>query len=183
MAHERPASVFFFAPFVSSTMGVEPAWIDYNGHLNMAYYHVLFDRAVDEAFGIVGLGPDYVVERRATFFAAEVHVRYRRELTADDRVRVTLQLIDFDEKRLHFYSEIRHAQEGWVAASSENMALHVNAATRRVSPFPQDIAANLAVMKGCHARLPRPDDLGRVIGIPRSRPHDEPVARMAGARA
>ena len=39
----------FFAPFVSSVMRVEPGWIDYNGHLNMAYYHVLFDRAVDEA--------------------------------------------------------------------------------------------------------------------------------------
>jgi acyl-CoA thioester hydrolase len=39
----------FFAPFVSSVMRVEPAWIDYNGHLNMAYYNVLFDRAVDEA--------------------------------------------------------------------------------------------------------------------------------------
>ena len=34
----------FFAPFVSSVMRVEPAWIDYNGHLNMAYYNVLLDR-------------------------------------------------------------------------------------------------------------------------------------------
>ena len=38
----------FFAPFVSSVMRVEPQWIDYNGHLNVAYYNVLFDRAVDE---------------------------------------------------------------------------------------------------------------------------------------
>ena len=37
----------FFAPFVSSMMRVEPQWIDYNGHLDMAYYNVLFDRAVD----------------------------------------------------------------------------------------------------------------------------------------
>ncbi|ACL55558.1 thioesterase family protein [Methylobacterium nodulans] len=183
MAHERTASVFFFAPFVSSTMAVEPDWIDYNGHLNMAYYHVLFDRAVDEAFGIVGLGPDYVVERQASYFAAEVHVRYRRELTRDDRVRVTLQLIDFDEKRLHFYSEIRHAQDGWVAASSENMSLHVDATTRRVSSFPDDIMANLAVMKASHARLPRPDDLGRVMSIPcRGRGQNGPVALTAGTR-
>ena len=38
----------FAAPFVSSIMKVEPAWIDYNGHLNMAYYNVLFDRGADE---------------------------------------------------------------------------------------------------------------------------------------
>ena len=93
-----------------------PAWIDYNGHMNMAYYHVLFDRAVDEAFGVVGLGPDYVEERNASYFAAEVHTLYKRELKVERPVRVTLQLIDFDEKRLHFYLEIRHATEGWVAA-------------------------------------------------------------------
>ena len=46
----------FFAPFVSSVMRVEPAWIDYNGHLNMAYYNVLFDRAVDEAYELIGCG-------------------------------------------------------------------------------------------------------------------------------
>ena len=46
----------FFAPFVSSVMRVEPQWIDYNGHLNMAYYHVLFDRAVDEIYALIGVG-------------------------------------------------------------------------------------------------------------------------------
>jgi len=54
----------FFAPFVSSVMRVEPAWIDYNGHLNMAYYNVLFDRAVDEVFELLGCGLAYVKERR-----------------------------------------------------------------------------------------------------------------------
>ena len=49
----------FFAPFVSSVMQVEPAWIDYNGHLNMAYYNVLFDRCVDEAYELLGIGLDY----------------------------------------------------------------------------------------------------------------------------
>ena len=158
--------VFFFAPFVSSTMRVEPAWIDYNGHMNMAYYHVLFDRAVDEGFGLAGLGPDYMEERKASFFAAEIHTLYKRELKARDQVRVTLQLIDYDEKRIHYYMEIRHAAEGWVAASMEGLSLHVDMETRKVSPFPADVAANLAVMKAAHVRLARPESLGRIIGIP-----------------
>ena len=162
---EKQAPVFFFAPFVSSTMRVEPAWIDYNGHMNMAYYHVLFDRAVDEAFGAVGLGPDYVEERSASFFAAEIHTLYKRELTASDRVRATLQLIDSDEKRLHYYLEIRHVADGFVAATSENLSLHVDLRSKRVVPFPDDILANLAVMKAAHARLPRPAALGRIIGL------------------
>jgi len=66
----------FFAPFVSTVMTVDSQWIDYNGHLNMAYYNVLIDRAVDEAFLLVGLGPDYVQNRGASFFTAEAHVRY-----------------------------------------------------------------------------------------------------------
>ena len=57
---ERPdLEPAFFAPFVSSVMRVEPGWIDYNGHLNMAYYNVLFDRAVDEAFDLLGCGVAY----------------------------------------------------------------------------------------------------------------------------
>ncbi|WP_194164659.1 thioesterase family protein [Microvirga thermotolerans] len=163
---DERAPVFFFAPFVSSTMRVQPAWIDYNGHMNMAYYHVLFDRAVEEAFGLVGLGQDYLEERNASFFAAEAHTLYKRELRAKDAVRVTLQLIDFDEKRLHFYMEIRHAAEGWLSATSEGLSLHVDMATRKVAPFPDDILANLAIMKATHARLARPQTLGRVIGIP-----------------
>ena len=175
MTDDRAAPIFFFAPFVSSTMRVEPPWIDYNGHMNMAYYHVLFDRAVEEGFGLVGLGQHYLEEREASYYAAEIHTVYRRELTANDPVRTTLQLIDYDEKRLHFYLEIRHAGEGWVAATCEQLALHVNSATRKVSPFPDDILANLSVMKAAHARLARPKDLSRVIGIPGGRAAAEPI--------
>lgn len=165
MPDQRKAPIFFFAPFVSSTMRVEPQWIDYNGHLNMAYYHVLFDRAVDEAFELVGLGPNYAEVRKASFVVAEIHTRYRRELKADDSVRVTLQLLGYDEKRLHTYLEIRHATEGWVASTSENLSLHVDLGSKQVTPFPDDILANLAIMEAAHARLSRPEAIGRVIGL------------------
>ena len=70
----------FAAPFVSSVMRVEPQWIDYNGHLNMAYYNVLFDRAVDEVYELIGLGPDYLKQHKHSTLVAEAHVRYLREL-------------------------------------------------------------------------------------------------------
>src|SRR5205807_10665149 len=96
----------FFAPFVSSVMRVEPGWIDYNGHLNMAYYNVLFDRAVDEAYELLGIGVSYVEKRRRSFFTAEVHLRYLRELHAGDAVRVTFQLLDYDAKRVHYFEQL-----------------------------------------------------------------------------
>src|SRR3982751_4459838 len=58
-------------PFQSSVMTVEPAWIDYNGHLNMAYYNVLFDRALDQASDLLGLGPTYLRSHECSTFTAE----------------------------------------------------------------------------------------------------------------
>jgi acyl-CoA thioester hydrolase len=156
----------FFAPFVSSVMRVEPAWIDYNGHLNMAYYNVLFDRAVDEAFELLGCGADYVKKRQLSFFTAEVHVRYLRELNAGDPVRVTFQLLDFDSKRMHCFEQLFHAGEGWVSATSENMSLHVDMTAKKTAPFPPEIAKRLAQMKLAHAMLPCPEAVGRKIAMP-----------------
>ena len=96
----------FFAPFVSSLMRVEPQWIDYNGHLNMAYYNVLFDRAVDEVYELLGIGAEYLKNHKHSTFTAEVHVRYVRELQESDPVRVTFQLLDYDSKRIPLFRAI-----------------------------------------------------------------------------
>jgi acyl-CoA thioester hydrolase len=158
----------FFAPFVSSVMRVEPAWIDYNGHLNMAYYNVLFDRAVDEVLELIGCGADYVKTRRHSLFTAEVHVRYLRELHAGAPVRVTFQLLAHDAKRVHFFEQLFHAHEGWVSATSENMALHVDVNAGKTAAFPSDVAARLARMKSAHAELPVPEAAGRRIAMSRA---------------
>src|ERR1700754_3945588 len=93
----------FFAPFVSSVMRVEPQWIDYNGHLNMAYYNVLFDRAVDEAYEMMGIGLAYLKAHNHSTFTAEAHVRYLREIHENDPVRVHFQLLNYDAKRIHYF--------------------------------------------------------------------------------
>jgi acyl-CoA thioester hydrolase len=157
----------FFAPFVSSAMRIEPQWIDYNGHLNMAYYNVLFDRAVDEAYELIGVGAEYVAGRRQSIFTAEVHVRYLRELHAGDLVRVTFQLLDYDAKRLHYFEQLIHADGGWVSATSENLSLHVDMTSKKTTAFPREVAARLAEMKASHALLPVPEAAGRRIGMNR----------------
>ena len=156
----------FFAPFVSSLMRVEPQWIDYNGHLNMAYYNVLFDRAVDEVYELLGIGAEYLKNHRHSTFTAEVHVRYVRELQEGDPVRVTFQLLDFDSKRFHYFEQLFHATEGWVSATSENMTLHVDMTAKKVAPFPPPILRTFARMKAAHSQLPRPEAAGRGISMP-----------------
>ena len=157
------------APFVSSVMRVEPGWIDYNGHLNMAYYNVLFDRAVDELYELLGCGLAYLERTRHSTFTAEVHVRYLRELHAGDPVRVTIQLLGCDAKRMHYFEQLLHAEENWLSATSENMALHVDMTAKKTAAFPPDIAARLARMKAAHAALPLPQGAGRRIAMPDSK--------------
>ncbi len=156
----------FFAPFVSTVMTVDSDWIDYNGHLNMAYYNVLIDRAVDEAFLLVGLGPDYIRERGASFFTAEAHVRYLRELKAGDPVRVTIRLIDYDEKRLHIYAScIMRSKAGFRPLPSSSRCTSI---PRREGscPSPTTCSIRLAPMKSAHGSLPLPDAIGRRIAMP-----------------
>jgi acyl-CoA thioester hydrolase len=166
MLDRRDLEPLFFAPFVSSVMQVEPDWTDYNGHLNMAYYNVLFDRAVDEAFELIGCGAAYVRNRRHSCFTAEVHVRYLRELNAGDPVRVTFQLLDFDTKRMHYFEQLFHATEGWVSATSENMSLHVDMQAKKTAVFPPEVADCLTRMKAAHSKLPLPEAAGRRIEMP-----------------
>ena len=65
-------------------------------------------------------------------------MRYLRELHVQDPVRVTFQLLAYDAKRMHFFEQLFHAAEGWVSATSENMALHVDMTARKTAAFPPD---------------------------------------------
>jgi acyl-CoA thioester hydrolase len=167
MILKKPASErVFFAPFVSSVMTVEPQWIDYNGHLNLAYYNVLFDRAVDEVYELIGVGPDYLKQHGHSTMVAEVHVRYLRELHDGDPVRVTVQLLDYDAKRFQFFEQLFHATEGWMSATCESMTLHVDMTTKKVAPFPDHVMQALGRMKTAHASLPQPNGAGRRVAMP-----------------
>jgi acyl-CoA thioester hydrolase len=157
------------ALFLASVMQIEPAWIDYNGHLNMAYYNVMFDRAIDQLWLQLGIGPGYMKERHGSTFTAECHVRYLREIHLGDPVQVSILLVAADEKRLHTFEEMRHATEGWLSATSENMSVHIDMTTRKVAPFPPDIQERTREMARVHATLPRPEGLGRAIGMPAKR--------------
>lgn len=155
------------APFTGKIQKVEEQWTDYNGHLNMAYYNVLFDRCGDEAFEALGLGPDYVKRANCSFFTLEAHITYLRELHAGHEVRVTCQLLDFDVKRVHYVQEMFHAVEGWLAAVSENMVMHIDMAAKKSAPFPPEVLARIAAMREAHKSLPVPHQVGHKIGLPR----------------
>ena len=151
----------------TSPIAIDAAWIDYNGHLNMAYYNVIFDRAMEELLRPVGLGPDYIRDWNCTYMSVEAHICYLREVLTTDTLRVSLRILDLDAKRMHLFCEMRHATEDWIAATSEWMFLNVDMTSRRTSPWPPHIFDRLESLRQAAAALDRPATAGRRIGIPR----------------
>lgn len=154
------------APHRSSLLTVQPEWIDSNGHLNMAYYNVLFDRGADELFAQFGFGPDYAKRTGHSTFSAEFHVCYLREVHEGDQVYVTSQLLDFDEKRFHFFQKLHH-EDGWLSATGEGMGLHIDLSGPRVTAMPPEAYTVMQKLHAEHAKLPYPTRAGRQIGIKR----------------
>jgi acyl-CoA thioester hydrolase len=105
-------------------------------------------------------------ERHGSTFTAECHVRYLREIHLGDPVQIAILLVGADEKRLHTFEELRHATEGWLSATSENMTIHIDMAARKTAPFPTDIRARIEAVVDRHATVPRPEGIGRKITMP-----------------
>ena len=166
---ETAASAPQAQPFRASIMQIEPQWIDYNGHLNMAYYNVMMDRAIDQMWLHLGIGPAYMKERHGSTFTAECHVRYLREIHLGDPVQILVWLLEADDKRLHTFEEMRHASEGWLSATSENMSLHMDMNSRKVAPFPPDISERIAAVTKAHSAVSRPEGIGRNVAMPSRR--------------
>lgn len=153
------------APFDDFRAVVQPEWIDENRHLNMGFYVVVFDKATDAWLDHVGLDPDFRQANGVTTFTLESHVTYLRELGEGAPLRFTTQLIGFDEKRIHYFHAMYHADEGFLASTNELMSLHVSEATRRAAPMHPRIQARLAELLERHSRLPVPPQVGRSIGL------------------
>jgi acyl-CoA thioester hydrolase len=153
------------APFDAYRDLVRPEWIDHNQHMNMGYYLVVFDFATDAFLAWVGLDEAHRRERRVTTFCLEAHVTYHREVGAGAPLRFTTVLLAHDDKRIHYFHEMYHASEGYLAATNELLSLHVSGETRRAAPMAPAVLARLARIQSAHDTLPRPPQVGRVIGL------------------
>ncbi len=152
-------------PYAAARGVVLPEWIDHNGHMNVGYYHVAFDMASEPFFEWLGLTPELREQHGSTTFALESHLHFVREVKQDDPLRFEARLLDADHKRIHFYQEMFHAHEGWLAATYESLSVHVSRATRRTAPIPQPLADRLAQVLTAHRTLARPWQVGHVISV------------------
>ena len=148
---------------------VRPEWVDYNGHLNVAYYMLAFDHATDAVLDHLDLGADYRRRSGHSNFVVEAHIVYARELHEGDAMRITSQLLGIDAKRLHLFHRMYAAPDAdngdAPAATVELMILNVDMTTRRSAPMPDDTLARIEPLARAHARLDRPPEAGRTMGL------------------
>ena len=154
------------APIDIHRSTVLPEWVDWNGHMNVAFYVLAFDQASGAFMRNMGLGRNYVESKSGMTFVLETHVTYDREMKGGAPMRFTTQLLARDAKRVHLFHEMFHAAEGYLAATNETIVMNIDYTTRRSGPWPMQAAERLEAIWATHQGLPRPAKAGRVMGLP-----------------
>jgi acyl-CoA thioester hydrolase len=127
---------------------LEPAWIDYNGHLRDAYYVVAMSLAVDEVMDHLGLDAAYRERTHCTLYTLELHIHYLHEIKAADELSVTTRVLDFDAKRIHAACDFLCPRIRGPAASADLLLMHVHQGEKPAgAPFPPQIAERLESLK------------------------------------
>ncbi|MBJ89569.1 MAG: thioesterase [Woeseia sp.] len=142
-------------------------WIDINQHMNVAYYVLAFDLAIDDLWATFGISEDYIEKTRSSTFGVECHVSYLQELHQDDKYIVTQQILAYDEKRIHHFQRLYHAEKYFLSATAEWMNLHVDLDARRVTPWPSEILERIGEFCDAQAGQIKPAEVGRQMMIRR----------------
>ena len=144
---------------------VKPEWIDFNGHMNVAWYVHAFDLGIDALWTRFGITDTYINTSRGSTFAVENHVTWQRELHEGERYVVTSQILAYDAKRIHQFQRMYHADKGYLAATAEWMNLHVDLNERRVSPWPNDVLDAIRQFAEDQAGQARPSEAGKRMSV------------------
>jgi carnitine 3-dehydrogenase len=98
-----------------------------------------------------------------SFYSLESHVRYINESKVGDEIVVTAQVIALDEKKVHLHS-VMSKTDGTVVATAEHIYLHVDTNLKKGSPIGEELLVRLAPIAKAHAKLTKPDGVGRFVG-------------------
>lgn len=142
---------------LSTTLKVSPEWIDLYGHMNSAEYVGVFDHLGYQLLGQLGVGETYTAATNCGIYTVDVAVNYRRELLVDAPLELRLRVLAADQKRLLCLMELYQTHDGYLAATMEQLSIHVDLGTRRVTLFPDDVAERLRTVAVEHAALPMPE--------------------------
>ena len=110
-------------------------WVDYNNHLNMAYYVLIFDQACEVMLEKFKIGAVSAKNERRSTMVVETNTKYINEVKKGVEVDIVLTFFDHDKKRLHLSLDMIEKQTKKISASIEWLSLYVNLETRKVTEF------------------------------------------------
>ena len=111
-------------------------WIDYNDHMNVSYYLLIFDKyGADTLNDLFQMGEDSAKKTRKSTMIVETHITYNQELRLNDEVNINCLYFNHDDKRLHYKMEMVHKQKKYLASTIEVLALYVDLDKRKVADF------------------------------------------------
>jgi acyl-CoA thioester hydrolase len=127
---------------------IEPAWIDFNGHLRDAYYGLVASFAVDDVMDHLDLDAAYRERTRCTLYTLEEHLNFLHEVKSSDDLSVTTLILDFDAKRIQIGCRFHCSRLSDSVATAEMLLLHVHQGAKpTVAPFPDAVIAKLEAFK------------------------------------
>ena len=119
-----------------SSQKIIKEWIDYNNHMNVSYYLLIFDKyGADTLNNMFKMGEHSAKTTGKSTMIVESNITYNQELKVDDEVDINLIFFDHDKKRLQYKMEMIHKEKKYLASTIEILALYVDLNTRKVSEF------------------------------------------------
>jgi acyl-CoA thioester hydrolase len=117
---------------------IKKEWTDYNNHMNMAYYVLVFDQIWELILEKFKMGEQSAKTTNMSTMVVETHTTYNNEVKESDEVEINLTFLDHDKKRLHFKMEMIEKSSKKLAATLEMLSLYIDLNQRRVAEFEQE---------------------------------------------
>lgn len=152
---------------VSSTAKVIPEWLDYNNHMNVAYYVAAFDIGIDAFKAVIGVDLDYIEREKKSTVALESHITYQREASLGDELRIDTRILGFDGKRCHIYQEMY--RDEILLSTLESLSISFDTALRRSCPFEAPIAERYRMMFAAQQSIAVPEWVGKSVSMERKK--------------
>ena len=117
---------------------IKKEWTDYNNHMNMAFYVLVFDRVWENVLDKFKMGENSAKTSKRSTMVVETHTTYNNEVKEGEEVEINLTFFDHDKKRLHFKLEMIEKSSKKLSATIEMLSLYINLNLRKVSEFEED---------------------------------------------
>jgi len=121
-----------------NTSKIVNEWTDYNNHMNLSFYILVFDKAAENILSKFNMGEEAAIKTKRSTMVVETHTTYNNEVKEEDDVDVYLSYCDHDKKRLHYKLEMYEKSKNVLSATTEVLALYINLELRKVAEFEKE---------------------------------------------